>query len=160
MSGAFSASCLLAMSGAFSPPSLSPDGVASGLECSGTATLLLCLMLAGGLVPSLPRSLSLSHRGGRGGVVEATRGRRRGRQSVVPSASSLDLVRARAAAWGEERDADRRAGRGGGWEGSLDLVRVRAATRGEERDTGRRGRRVGRGRRATMRGERRRRPRY
>jgi hypothetical protein len=64
--------------------------------------------------------------------VEATRGRRRGRQSVVPSASSLDLVRARAAARGEERDADRRAGRGGGWEGSLDLVRVRAATRGKK----------------------------
>jgi hypothetical protein len=64
-------------------------------------------------------------------------------------------VSARAAARGEERDTDRRAGRGGGWEGSLDLMRARTATRGEEWDTGRRGRRVERGRRATTRGERR-----
>jgi hypothetical protein len=33
-------------------PPLSPDRVASGLECSGATMLLLCLMLAGGQVPS------------------------------------------------------------------------------------------------------------
>jgi hypothetical protein len=37
----------------------------------------------------------------------------------------------------------------------LDLVRAWAAARGEERDAGGRGRRVGRGQRVTTRGERR-----
>jgi hypothetical protein len=44
----------------------------------------------------------------------------------VASASSLDLVRVRAAARGDERDAGRRVGRGGGWEGDDGVIKGRA----------------------------------
>jgi hypothetical protein len=41
----------------------------------------------------------------------------------VASSSSLDLMRARATARGEERDTGRRAGGGGGWEGDDGVIK-------------------------------------
>lgn len=85
------------------------DGGASGLECSGATMLLLCLMLVGGVrCPLSPFSLTEEVEV----ELEAMRGRRRGRQSVVASASGLDLVRTRAAARGEERNAGRHSSEG------------------------------------------------
>jgi hypothetical protein len=41
----------------------------------------------------------------------------------VASSSSLDLMRARATARGEERDTGRQAGGGGGWEGDDGVIK-------------------------------------